>query len=64
MTEQTIKSITERYNRRADVADDRSIGDKDRLIALGWLAGAEYVLAKMGVDFDLDDNGKIIIKSN
>lgn len=64
MTEQTVKSITERYNRKADVADDRSIGEKDRLVAYGWLAGAEYVLARMGVDFDLDDNGKIIIKSN
>lgn len=64
MTEQTIKSITERYNRRADLVDDRSIGEKDRLVAMGWLAGADYVLARMGVDFDLDDNGKIIIKSN
>lgn len=64
MTEQAINDITKRYNLRADRADDSSIGDNDRMLAQGWLAGAEYVLAKMGVDFDFDDNDRIIIKGN
>lgn len=64
MTEQAIRDITRRYNLRASEADDRFLGEQNRLLAQGWLAGAEYVLAKMGVDFDFDDNDRIIIKAN
>lgn len=56
-----LEAIEGRYNVRAKKFAETT-DDIVRAKADGWMAGAEFVLARLGIDFDNDENGWIQIK--
>lgn len=64
-TAEAIRSIEKRYNARHERAviyrseGNPEMADKNEF----WMAGAEYVLLALGLDFDYRPDGGIIIKA-